>query len=366
MRHWCNALKSPLRVWLHVPCLCLLSACATTHSVVYVSNAESKSISVAHLDHASGDLKVQQTVDVGGTVMPMAISPDRHFLFAALRSKPYTLATYAIDAKTGLLQAVGQTPLPESMANIATDRTGRLLFAASYGGNLVSVSRITKDGQVAPAHQIVATPPMAHAIQATADNQYVLVTSLGGDVLMRFRLDADKGVLEEATRTQVSFEEKSGPRHIAFHPQGKFLYLIDELDARLHVLAYAQDGEVFKRLQSVSVVPEGDTGKPAASDLHLTPDGRFLYASERGSSTLTAFRVDAQSGLLARIASYPTEKQPRGFNIDPSGRYLVAVGQGSHAASVYRIQPDGTLVFKQSHPLGRSPNWVEILALPVR
>ncbi|WP_018607131.1 lactonase family protein [Uliginosibacterium gangwonense] len=332
--------------------------------MVYVANAESKSITVAHLAVASGELELVQTVDAGGTVMPMAVSPDRRFLFAALRSKPYALASFAIDGKTGCLQAIGQFPLPESMANIATDRSGRLLFAASYGGNLVSVSRIGADGVVAPAHQIVPTPPMAHSIQPTPDNQYVLVSSLGGDVLMRWRLDEVSGTLVNDSLSKIGFEEKSGPRHFVFHPNGKFVYLIDELDAKLHVLAYEQGGEVFTCVQTTSVVPENYTGKLAAADVHMTPDGRFLYASERGSSTLTAFWVDAQTGHLQTIASYPTEKQPRGFNIDPAGRYLVAVGQASHAASVYRIKQDGTLVFSQSYPVGRSPNWVEIIARP--
>jgi len=339
---------------------------AATHSVVYISNAESQSISVLHLDHTSGALDLLQTVEAGGIVMPMAISPCQRFLYAALRAEPYTVASYAIEGGSGRLQWLSDAPLPASMPYMATDRSGRLLFAASYAGNLVSVSRIDEHGCIAPAHQIVPTPPKAHAIQASPDNQHVLATSLGGDVLMRWRLDVEAGVLEEATRAALGFEEQSGPRHMAFHPQGPYLYLINELDARLHVLAYEQAGEVFKRLQSLSVLPDKYAGKPSAADVHVSPDGRFVYTSERASSSLSVFRVDAQSGRLQRIASYPTEKTPRGFNISPSGSHLVVAGQGSHAASVYRIQPDGTLVLVSRLALGRGPNWVEILDLPVR
>lgn len=339
---------------------------ATTHSVVYVSNAESQTISVAQLDHATGALELLQTIEAGGIVMPMAISPDRRFLYASLRAEPYTVVTYAIDGGSGRLGWVGHAPLPASMVSIATDRSGRWLFAASYGSNLLSVSRIDDNGGIAPAHQVVQTPPKAHAIQASPDNEYALAISLGGDVLIRWYFDADSGRLEEATRTELGFEELSGPRHMVFHPQGRFIYLLDELDARLHVLAYEQAGEVFKRLQSLSVLPDDDVGKPSAADVHVSPDGRFVYASERTANCLTAFCVDAQSGRLQRIATYPTEKTPRGFNITPSGSHLVVVGQGSHAASVYRIQPDGTLALESSLALGRGPNWVEILDLPVR
>ena len=117
-------------------------------------------------------------------------------------------------------------------------------------------------------------------------------------------------------------------------------------------------------LQSDTTLPKGFAGKPWGADLHLTPDGAFLYASERGSSTIAAFRVDAQSGLVQSIGSYPTETQPRGFNIDPSGRYLLAVGQVSNAMSIYRIRADGTLEKTSSQPMGKNPNWVEIVNLP--
>jgi len=115
----------------------------------------------------------------------------------------------------------------------------------------------------------------------------------------------------------------------------------------------------------VSALPFDFTGQPAAADLHLTPDGRFLYASVRASNTLSAFTVEPDTGTLAPIGSTPTEEQPRGFNIDPSGRYLLAVGQRSHRMSSYRIDPgSGVLTRLKRYPTGRNPNWVEIITLP--
>ena len=119
------------------------------------------------------------------------------------------------------------------------------------------------------------------------------------------------------------------------------------------------------RKQVASVLPPGFAGTPWAADIHITPDGRFLYGSERTSSTLAAFGVDRATGELTPIGSYPTEKQPRGFNIDPTGRFLLAVGQLSDHLTCYRIDREsGALTDAGGLAVGRNPNWVEILSLP--
>src|SRR5215208_1934079 len=146
---------------------------------------------------------------------------------------------------------------------------------------------------------------------------------------------------------------------------GKLVYLLNELDGSVVVFDYDAEKGQLKEKQSVSALPAGFDGKPWAADLHVTPDGKFLYASERTSSTLAAFKVDAANGTLTLVAHYPTEKQPRAFAIDPGGRTLLAVGQLSHAMSVYGIDPEtGKLAKLKEHPMGKNPNWVEIVDLP--
>jgi 6-phosphogluconolactonase len=117
--------------------------------------------------------------------------------------------------------------------------------------------------------------------------------------------------------------------------------------------------------QAVSALPPDFQGKPSAADIHITPDGKFLYASERTSSTLACFKIDPANDMLSPVGSVPTEKQPRGFNIDPSGRYLLAAGQLSHGLSSYRIDLEsGKLTKLKEYPMGRNPNWIEIVDLP--
>ena len=162
---------------------------------VYVANADSQDISVLELDRPQGQLKPVETVAVAGTVMPMAVSADKRFLYAALRSQPFRVTSFAIDGATGRLRKLGEAPLADSMANIDLDASGRWLFAASYPGHKITVNSIGKDGLVGPVHQLLPTAPHAHAIHADAANRYVLATSLGGDNLSIWRFDAEKGQL---------------------------------------------------------------------------------------------------------------------------------------------------------------------------
>jgi 6-phosphogluconolactonase len=329
----------------------------------YVSNADSQNISVFDLNAATGELAAVQTVSAGGTAMPMALSPNHHRLYAALRSAPYRVVSFAINPLDGKLIELGRAPLAQSMAYISTDATGRYLFSASYGGNLLSVNRIDASGVAAEVQQTVKTGPMAHAIKSSPDNRYVFASVLGDDAWLRLKFDATNRALTEDVHSAYALSPKSGPRHFVFPPNHRFVYLFDELDGKLHVLAFDSQRDTAKPIQTVSILPSDFTGdKPWGADLHVTPDGRFLYASERTSSTLAAYRVDAMSGKLVRIGTYPTEKQPRGFNIDPSGNYLLAVGQLSPTLTVYRIEKKtGTLAELGKYPVGKGANWIEMV-----
>ena len=343
-----------------------MQGCATPTSVAYVANADSRDISVLKVDRGQGKLQVVQTLEVGGMVMPMALSPDKRMLYAALRSAPYSVASFAIDTRTGNLKRVGTAPLPDSMASITTDRTGRWLFAASYGGHKISVSAIGADGVVAgPALAVLPTGKNAHAVAVDAANRNLFVTNLGSDQILQYKFDAATGKLAPNDPPALTTRPGAGPRHLVLHPDGRHAYVLHELDATVDLLAYDASRGTLRVLKTWSTLPAGFTGKPWAADLHLTPDGRFLYTSERNSNTLAMWSVDAASGELKLIGHQPTEKQPRGFQIDPSGTWLLAVGQLSHAMTAYRIdKASGRLTPQVSLPLGKNPNWVEIVDLP--
>src|SRR5205823_5845149 len=198
------------------------------------------------------------------------------------------------DPSTGKLQYIASGPLADSLAYIAVDRTGRFLLGASYPGHRVTVNPIGAPGKVLPPQQVLENYPNAHSIFADAANRFVLVPTLGNDRINQFAFDATTGKLTPTASPAAEARPKAGPRHFVYHPGGKLVYVIGELDGNV-----------------------------------------------------------------------PPEKQPRGFGIDPAGRYLLAVGQLSHGLSSYSIDPtSGKLMKLKEYPMGKNPNWVEILDLP--
>ena len=355
---------------------------AMAATFVYVSNAEDGDIGIYRLLD-SGELQPAGKATAAKIVMPMAVSPDRKLLYAASRSKPFTVHTYAIDAGSGTLKPMSTAPLVESFPYIALDRTGRYLLAASYGANLVTVNAVGADGRVAgEALQVIPTARNAHAIITDNTNRFVYVPHLGTDQIFQFVLDPKTGRLTANTPPVVQMKAGTGPRHIIVSSDNRFAYLLNELNATVTTLSLDQSTGALTEVSSASALPPdtklvpgaprgavGAGGQPRntdndiwAADLHLTPNGRFLYASERTSSTIGAFSVDAATGKLTYLGSTPTEKQPRGFRIDPKGRFLIASGEKSDTLSVYAIdQGTGALRLLQKYPTGKGSNWVEIV-----
>ena len=341
-----------------------LQGCASPQAAVYVSEADSKDIKVLRLDREKGTVQLAQTMEVGGTVMPMALSPDKRFLYAAIRSEPFEIQTYSVDPRTGAIARIGVAPLPDSMANIMTDRTGHWLFAASYPGHRISVSAIGPDGVAGTYATVLPTGKNAHAAIIDASNTTLLVTNLGSDQVLQFRFDAATGKLTPREPATFKTRAGAGPRHIVIHPDGKHAYLMHELDATVDLLSFDAKSGTLSLVKTWNTLPPGSTVKPWGADLHLTPDGRFLYTSERNSNSLAIWKVDSTTGELALVGHQPTEKQPRGFQIDSTGRWLVAVGQTSNQLTLYKIDPGtGKLTQAAQMPMGQNPNWVEIVDL---
>jgi 6-phosphogluconolactonase len=354
---------------------------------VYVSNAEDGDIGVYALA-TGGSLQSLGRVPAGKPVGPLALTPDRRFSHAAVRSKPFTLHSYAIDARSGALREIGRAPLAESLAYISTDRTGRYLFGASYGGHLVSVSPLGPDGRAGAPQQVIATARNAHAIVADNSNRFVYVPHLGSDQVFQFLFDERSGRLSSNTPPLIQMGQGTGPRHIRISADNRFAYLLDELTATVTTFGIDPVSGLLAQLGSASSLPPDTTLGPGlprgplntpgavprdtsrdiwASDLHLTPDGRFLFAAERTGSTLGAFSVDRSTGALAYLGSTPTEKQPRGFAIDPSGRYLIVSGEKSETLSVYAIGADGGLELLGKSPTGRGrTGWKSSLSIDSR
>lgn len=358
---------------------------AVAGTFVYVSNADDGDISTYTMQ-ADGALSAGPRVKAGATVMPMAVSPDRRFLFAAVRSKPFSVHTYAIDSGTGALKPSSVSPLAESFPYISLDKTGRFLFGASYGGHLVSVNAVGADGRVsAEPLQVVPVGRNAHSIRTDETNAFVYVPTLGIDSVFQFTFDAKTGRLASNTPSTFLMKASTGPRHFITSSDNKFVYVLSELLGTVTTFALEAKTGLLTEVGSASGLPpdtklgpgapRGAVGAPGgppprnadndvwAADLHLAPNGKFLYISERTGSSIGALSVDGATGKLTYVGSTPTEKQPRGFAIDSKGKFMVVTGEKSETVSTYAIDPaSGALKSIGKYPTGKGANWVEIVS----
>jgi 6-phosphogluconolactonase len=367
---------------------------AAAKTFVYVSAATDGKVDAYSMDEATGALTPLANVEAGKSVMPMAVSPDKAHLYAVVRSQPYRVLTYAID-QSGALTEVAVAALPDSMPYVLAEKSGRLLFFASYGGNKVASLPVGADGLVKDGvKQMIPTGRNAHAIVSDQTGKYLFVPNLGSDAVLQFVLNAETGMLEPNDPPMVKTKAGQGPRHIVVSPDNTSAYVVMELTG--DVVHYSLDpakGTLTER-DTASAVPPGaklepgvapppppafnapppaaaaapavaPTPKVWAADIGITPGGKFLYATERTTSTIAVFTVAPDSGALTYVTSVPTEKQPRGIRVDPTGRFLIASGEKSDKLSVYAIDQDtGTLTEVGRYPVDAGANWIEIVNLP--
>lgn len=363
---------------------------AAAKTFVYISCADDGEIAAMEMNLETGDLKMIGKTKAGKVVMPMAVSPDRRYLYAAIRSVPRLFASYAIDSTQGGLTHLSTVPSPDNMVYIALDKTGRFLLGASYTGDKISVNPIGERGFVqAEPVQIMNTGSHPHSILPDPSNRFVYVPLLGADQIMQLKFDKKRGILTPNKPAFVKIIAGAGPKTIAFSPNNRFVYVQDQLDGMLRVYTFDNQTGLLSEIQSISSVPRNanlppgkvaagigatqltpgatEADKPSihASDIHITPDGKFLYTSEETTSTLAAFAVDSVTGKLRYINNYETETQPRGFNIDPRGNFILAAGQKSDHCLVYKInRGTGELQPLNRFFIGKNPNWIEIVDFP--
>jgi 6-phosphogluconolactonase len=336
---------------------------------VYVSNAGTKDIHVFGMNRDTGELTVIETAPVPGSEktsvvsLPMALAPNKRFIYAQLRSEPYPVSTFSIDHTSGKLTHLDATPLVDQMAYINVDKTGKHLLGASYTGAKVTVYPIDARHIVeGKATQIIETRPKAHCVFVDAGNKHVYVPVLEADHVMQFKFDAGSGMLTPNDPPIVATRTGAGPRHFTIHPNGKWGYLITETTATIGTYSIANDTGTLTEVAYVDTGDYNQKDSAAASDIHVTPNGRFLYGAVRTTSMLHGYRIDPEKGTLTAIGKWPTEKTPRGFNIDPRGRFLLSVGMDSASLTVHAIDQDsGELKNVRQYPVGKQPNWVEII-----
>lgn len=340
-----------------------------TTNIVYTSCSKGNCIEVYTLDTATGTLTQTESMALPGNGMPLALAPDKRHLYAAVAGTEThpepTYITFQIEPKTGRLTQRETVTAPGRMSHITVDRSGKNLLGASVSNDLVATHRISADGTLASEPTEVHTvPSKAHQITTDHTNRYAFVPNLGADLVMQLKIDAATGTLVDNSPPTIEQPAGSCPRHIAHHPNGRFVYLLNEEDGTIAAFTLDETNGTLHQFQTSNYLPDGFTGKPWGAQILTTPDGRFLYTSERTSSTLALHTINPETGRITKDTTWPTQECPRNFTISPSGHHLIAAGEKSNQLACYTIDAEtGQLDLKSVIKTASGPLWVEVLEL---
>jgi 6-phosphogluconolactonase len=282
----------------------------------------------------------------------LEIDSKRRLLFAVSEVDGGAVSAYAIDP-VGTLTLINRQPSKGAgPCHLVLDRTGRNLLVSNYGSGSVAVLPVAADGRLGAASDMEQhsgksvnpqrqTGPHAHGVALDPANQFAFACDLGLDKVMVYRFDAERGTLAPHEPPFVELKAGAGPRHMAFRPDGKFAYVINELNSTITAFAYDAKAGALKEIESVTTLPGYYEGPNAAAEIAVHPSGKFLYASNRGNESVVLFGIDPDKGTLTWVEEQNTGgKTPRHFGIEPSAKHMAIVNQDSGTVLASRIDKD--------------------------
>jgi 6-phosphogluconolactonase len=326
---------------------------AETESIVYIgtyTRQDSKGIYAFRFDASPGKLNPLGLAAETSNPSFLAVAPNQRFVYAVNENSPGSLSAFAIEPGSGRLKFLNMVPSRGSgPCHVVFDRTGKWLFASNYNSGSIAVFPVREDGTLGEASGFVqhsgssVNPqrqegPHVHSATVSAVNRFILVADLGLDRVMIYRFDAAKGTLAPNDPPFAKVAPGSGPRHLAFRPDGKFVYALNEMSGTVTAFAYDSARGSMEEVQNLSTLPAGFNGPNGSAEIAVHPNGKFLYASNRGHDSIAIFNVDGAKGTLTLVDRVATQgKTPRNFAIDPTGVFLFAANQDSGNVVVFRI-----------------------------
>jgi 6-phosphogluconolactonase len=320
----------------------------------YTNKTESKGIYAYEFDSDTGKLAPKGVAAETRDPSWVAVHPSGKFLYAANEAgKASMVSAFRVDAKSGTLRLLNQLPaLGEDPCYLSFGKTGKYVLVANYSSGNVVVFPIGADGKLGVATANVRDEgklgsnkerqdgPHAHWIETSPDNRFALVADLGLDEVLVYKFDAASGTLTPNEPAFAKLKAGSGPRHIVFHPNGKFVFVVSELSSTAMSFAYDAKKGTLNEIGTVSTLPPGFSGRNDVAETAVHPNGKFLYVSNRGNDSIAILSIDPTKGTLTFVAGVPTGgKEPRHFAIDPGGKYLLAENQFSNNIVVFKIDP---------------------------
>jgi 6-phosphogluconolactonase len=343
----------------------------------------SKGIYRYELDLATGKLTGKALAAEVKNPSFLAVAPSRKFLYAVNEggtdaTKKGAVSAFSLDAKSGELKFLNEkTAGGDGPCHLSVDAKGKNVLAANYGGGSVTCVPIKDDGSLAEPTAFIQhtgkgsdpsrqSAPHAHSINLDAANKFAFAADLGLDKVLVYKFDAAKGTLTPNDPPSVSVAPAAGPRHFAFHPNGKFAYVINELNLTVTPFSYDAEKGELKALKPVSTVPEGADRKGASTaEVQVHPSGKFLYGSNRGHNSIAIFTIDEKTGELTPAGHFSKDvKIPRNFGIDPTGAYLIIANQDGNSLTVCKIDQKTGALTEVGEPV-EAPSPVCVKFVPV-
>jgi 6-phosphogluconolactonase len=318
----------------------------------------SRGIYLSQLDPATGALSPAELAGEVKNPSFLAIHPNRKFVYAVSEvadagGKPTgAVSAFAVEPKSGKLKLLNQqSSQGAGPCHLVVDATGKCVLVANYGGGSCAALPIGTDGRLGDATAAIqhvgksVNPgrqegPHAHSINLDPANRFAFVADLGLDKVLIYRFDPAKGSLAANDPPSAAVAPGSGPRHFAFHPSGKFAYVINEIANTVTAFAYDAARGSLREIQTITTLPEGYKETSYTAEVVAHPSGKFLYGSNRGHDSIAIFTIEAATGKLTAAGHQSTGgKTPRNFAIDPTGKWLLAENQGSGTIVVLQIDP---------------------------
>jgi 6-phosphogluconolactonase len=381
-----NALVCIIAAVSPLPAQQISSSAANGKSRLYIAaltSNDGRGIYQAELNSNNGELRL---IGLAGEIKNpsfLALHPNRQYLFATCEidwykaSQSGAVAAFKIEPDTGELALLNHRSSEGAVpCHLSLDRDGKHLLVANYRGGNAAVFAINADGHLGQAnavvqhhgssiHKVRQAEPHPHSINLDPANRFALVADAGNDQIFVYRFDKALGAL--AANAPPSWKSKPGaaPRHLTFHPNGKWAYVINELDSTMTLLSYDADRGVLDSIQTVPTLPSGATVENLTAEVAVHPSGKFLYGSNRGHDSIAMFAIDQTSGRLTSLGHHPAGgRTPRNFVVDPPGKFLISALQDSNRIVVHEIQPaTGRLVTTKSQIAISQPMYIKVRPL---
>jgi len=312
------------------------------------TSGKSEGIYTYRMDQQTGELRRAASIRSNNPSF-LTIDPTKRFLYAVNENPSGSVSAFAIAPKTAELTFLNQhSSEGADPCHLSVDQKRKCVLVANYTSGNVAVLPILHDGSLAKAIDVEQHQgsgpreqqkgPHAHCIKLDRFNRHAFATDLGTDQVFIYRFNSGSSKLEPAAEPSVTLHPGAGPRHLAWHPNGKFLYVINELDSSLTTFKYDASRGTLTAFESLSTLPRDFSGTSFCADIHVSSSGRFVYGSNRGHNSIVVFAVDPRTNRLQLVEHVSTEgKWPRNFTIDPSGQFLLVANQNTDNVVVYRI-----------------------------